>query len=262
MLNDRLRNQWALFVCAYQFLTRLPAPANFEYSNELMHEAARYYALVGALVGLFGALVFVAANLLLPVLVSLIFSTIATIYLTGAFHEDGFADMCDGLGGGVTPERALEIMRDSRLGTYGAAGLVLMLALKISLLFALTENGISDVWLIAALVAGHCLSRASAVVVIATSDYVRMEGAAKPVLKGIRAPGKWVVGATCFAVLLLGALCLTPSAMLGGLIALIAAHFFIRRVFENRLNGYTGDCLGATQQVSEVGFYLGVVACM
>lgn len=262
MQLDQFQREWRLFVCAYQFLTRIPAPKDFEYSDDLMHEAARYYALVGALVGLAGAAVFFVTFTWAPVSVCMILSTIVTLYLTGAFHEDGFADLCDGLGGGVTPERALEIMRDSRLGTYGSAGLILILALKISLLCALAELSETGLVVLGALIVGHSLSRASAVAVIVTSDYVRMEGTAKPVSAGISTEGKLVTGITVILMSLLGMLLINPFAVFGGILALVISHFFIRRTFEKRLGGYTGDCLGATQQVSEVGFYLGLIACI
>ena len=143
-------------------------------------------------------------------------------------------------------------MRASRLGTYGAAGLGLILALKIALLAARPDLA---PWL---LIAGHAASRASSVAVIATATYVRDHGAGKPVATGTEGLA---------LAYLTGAAALVPLAAIGsgpalalGLLGLIAGHIAMRRVFEPRLRGYTGDCLGAVQQTSEVGLYLGAVA--
>ena len=174
-----IKEEWYIFVCAIQFLTRIPVSTANAYSESRMQEATRYYPLVGVLVGLLGAVVFQLLSLLLPVLPSLILMICATIWLTGAFHEDGFADMCDGIGGGHTKEQMLGIMRDSRLGTYGVVGIMMLLLIKLSLLWNLVTTD-TTIFLTAFVVA-HCLSRASAVLVIATSRYVRDAGVAKPV---------------------------------------------------------------------------------
>ncbi len=146
-------------------------------------------------------------------------------------------------------------MRDSRLGTYGVAGLTMMLAGKVAVLAAL------PVWAVPfALVAGHAVSRASSVQVLATSDYVRDHGTGKPVSEGIG-------GADLRFALLTAALACVPlmmavgiTAVLAGAAGLVAGHWLIRSRFERRLGGYTGDCLGAVQQCSEIGFLLGVLA--
>lgn len=243
---SRLREEWKVFLLAVQFLTRVPV--NPDWSEARMAATPRWYPAVGLLVGAVGATVFWAASWIFPTVMALILSTGATVLLTGAFHEDGFADFCDGLGGAVTRERALEIMRDSRLGTYGAVGLGLLLAAKIAALA--TVPGPMVLW---ALIAGHAASRASAVLVIATSDYVRDHGTGKPVATGRDGLGPaWLVA-------LLALLPLGGSAV-GAVAGLALGHLAVRRVFERRLGGYTGDCLGAVQQASEVGLYLGIAA--
>lgn len=258
----RFHQEWQIFVCAYQFLTRLPAPANFQYSDELMHEAARYYPLVGALVGAIATFVLIISIQFLGVVPACILSTAATLYLTGAFHEDGFADLCDGIGGGATAERALEIMKDSRLGTYGVAGLTLMLALKIALLSDIALESASSFVIVGTLIAGHALSRSSAVVVIMTSDYVREAGTAKPVSMGLSESGQSIMLVSSALIGLLAALMIGFIPVLAGCLTLGLMHWVIRKIFERKLQGYTGDCLGATQQMSEVGFYLGVALCV
>jgi adenosylcobinamide-GDP ribazoletransferase len=181
----------------------------------------------------------------------------ASIFLTGAFHEDGFADACDGLGGANSSQKALEIMQDSRLGTYGSLGLGLMVTAKVMALAQLPCRAAMIL-----LVVGHCASRASSVLVIATSRYVRLQGKAKPVATGISNLGIGLTLATVSLVLGLGRLALGPIPMACACTGLVLGHLAMRACFERRLGGYTGDCLGAVQQTSELGFYLGALACL
>lgn len=256
-MRARLAGEWAVFLLAVQFLTRLPLPRDIGYTPARLAAAVRWHPAVGALVGGFAAGVYwLAAQIWDPLLAALV-STAAGLLATGCFHEDGFADACDGLGGGPTRERALEIMRDSRLGAYGAAGLGLMLAGKV-----LALGGMPGAVAPLVLIAGHAASRASSVVVIASSSYLRDHGAGKPVSAGIGPRGLALALATGAAALAGTAAVLPPSAVAAGVAGLIAGHVAMRRSFERRLGGYTGDCLGAVQQTSEVGFYLGVLACL
>ena len=147
-------------------------------------------------------------------------------------HEDGFADTCDGLGGGATRERALDIMRDSRLGTYGAAGLGLMLATKVLALAAAPPEAIP--WL---LIAAHAASRSSAVLAIATSTYVRDAGIAKPVADTVALDSLALVLATGAAALCALLTVTTPAVILAGLGGLAVGHFVMRGVYERKLGG-------------------------
>lgn len=250
-----MREEAAILLLAVQFLTRLPVPASPGFTPERLTAATRYYPLVGALVGALVALVYGLALLAWPPLVAVLLSIAAGLALTGAFHEDGLADMFDGLGGGLTRDRALEIMRDSRIGTYGAAALVMALALKAATLTAMPPFAV-----ILALITGHGLSRFSAVLVIATSGYVRDHGTAKPVAEGVGRESLLIAAATALMLWLALGIVLGPMAALLGGLGLAAGHWGMRRVFERKLGGYTGDCLGAVQQGSEIGFYLGVLA--
>ena len=218
--------------------------------------AVAYYPLVGTLVGAFAGIVFCLAHLVFPVALAVVFATAAALLATGALHEDGFADACDGLGGGATRERALEIMRDPRLGTYGAAGLGLMLAARVLALAAAPVEAIP--WL---LVAGHAASRASMAVALASGTYARAAGIATPLAEespsGVRVAFAILIGGAVTCTLLFEA---TPAALLAGLGGLALGHLLVRRAYERKLGGYTGDCLGAVQQASELGMYLGVLA--
>ncbi|HZH45619.1 MAG TPA: adenosylcobinamide-GDP ribazoletransferase [Roseococcus sp.] len=252
-----MREQWAILLLAVQFLTRLPVPASAHFTPGRLRAATRFYPLVGALVGGLGALAFLAADALWPPVIAALLSLAATLPLTGAFYEDGLADTFDGIGGGLTRERALEIMRDSRIGTYGTAALLLAFGLKLGALAALPALAVA-----AALPAAHGLSRFSAVVVIATSRYARDDGTGKPTADGIAPASLAIAGGT--AALLLAGLALATGvpAALGAAAGLVLGHLAMRRVFERKLGGYTGDCLGAVQQASEVGAWLGLLACL
>ncbi|MEM9285466.1 MAG: adenosylcobinamide-GDP ribazoletransferase [Pseudomonadota bacterium] len=250
-----MKEEAARFLLALQFLTRIPTPTDDIYSENRMAASLRYYPLVGALIGLISAAVLLAASFILPQTVAVALAIAAGLLVTGAFHEDGLADTFDGIGGGMTREKALLIMKDSRLGTYGTLALMMVLGLKFVTLSAMTV-------LIgaAALVAAHGLSRLSSVFVIATSRYVRDDGTGKPVAEsanGASLAVAFVTGLTIIAIWI----ALLPAEPLGcGLTGLILGHLAMRGFFERKLGGYTGDTLGAVQQASEIGFYLGVAA--
>jgi len=250
-----IRKETTIFLLAVQFLTRLPMPKTLAYTPERFAATVRYYPLVGAVIGGFAASVFWLSHLMFPLTVSIVVSTVLTVLFTGAFHEDGLADSFDGIGGGITRERVLEIMKDSRIGVYGAAALMAALALKITVLMTLSPQII-----IAVLIGGHCLSRLSSLIVIATSHYVRDHGTAKPVAGGIGAGALLFAGVTSAIVLLALAGLMAPLTVLFAVIGCAIGHVMIRSLFEKKLGGYTGDTLGAVQQVSEVGFYLGAAA--
>ncbi len=245
----------ALALVAIQFLTRLPVPAGV-YAPARMAASPRWYPAAGALVGGIAALVWGAAAAVFPPLLAALLTTAASVLVTGALHEDGLADTCDGLGG-ATPERALAIMRDSRIGTYGVLGLGFVLGAKVLALAALPAAAVPLV-----LVAGHVASRTSMVLVLATGRYARAEGAASPVAGGV-GPGGLALALGCGVVALLALVpVLTSPAVAGGLAGLVLAHALLRGWVGRRLGGYTGDTLGAVQQTGEAGLYLGVLACL
>ncbi|MFP7672748.1 adenosylcobinamide-GDP ribazoletransferase [Marivita sp. S0852] len=247
-----LRSEWHVFLIAVQFLTRVPVPRDLPFSDELLIRATRYYPLVGCGVGAVGAGVLGLSALAVPMIVAVLLSMAATIFITGAFHEDGLADSADGLGGGMTRERALEIMRDSRIGTYGVVALGLTLALKAATLASFSVSTAA-----VALIVAHIISRAGAVHVIATDAYAREVGA-KFVAPTVAPEGyrfAMLSGAVAvgLAVIWFGAV----ASLLAGVTAILAAAVF-RAMLLRKLQGYTGDCLGGIQQLSEVGFYLGL----
>ncbi|MEM9124063.1 MAG: adenosylcobinamide-GDP ribazoletransferase [Pseudomonadota bacterium] len=255
-MKTPIAGESATFLLAVQLLTRLPVGSETIYTAERMAASVRYYTLVGVLVGGLSALVYGGAyGLLSSSLLAVLLALAAGVILTGAFHEDGLADTFDGIGGGATREAALEIMRDSRLGTYGTLALGLALALKVGALVALPPP-----LAVAALIAGHGLSRVSSVLVLATSRYVRAEGTGKPVAGGVSLPSLLVTLAS--GALIAGLWCAfqAPASLAWALGGLLIGHGLMRLFFEPKLGGYSGDTLGAVQQASEIGFYLGLVA--
>lgn len=236
--------EWRLLLTAVQFLTRLPVPAWVGHGPGQLDRAMRYLPLVGIGVGLVGAVAFAAASAGLPRPAAALVSVAATLLLTGALHEDGLADTLDGLFGGATRDDALRIMRDSRLGTFGVVGLIVALGLKVAVLSALPEAA-------GALVAGHAGSRLMAVCVIAGLPYARVDGKAGPVAGGVGVSEVAVAGLCgVLPLLLLGERAITALLLAAGL------AWGMARWFRRRLGGYTGDGLGAVQQVTEVAILL------
>ncbi len=251
-----------LFLVALQFLTRVPVPAAVGFQPEWLQASARHFPGVGLLVGSAGALVLWAAAHVWPAWVAVLLSMAATVWMTGGFHEDGLADTCDGLGGAVSRDRALEIMKDSRLGSYGVLGLFFVLAMKAAALHGLATRD-----LLAALMAlplAHVWSRAAAVLLLRLLPYAGdVEHAkAKPLAQqldglGLAVALMWAVVAGVAAAVFIHAAALAVAA-----VAVLAVGLWMARWLHRRLGGFTGDTLGATQQFSELVVYLAVLAAL
>lgn len=248
--------QLELFFIALAYFTRLPVPGWVAFAPEKLGQAARFLPLVGWVVAAIGAAVYWLAAQALPVDIAVVLSMAATVRVTGAFHEDGWADTCDGLGGGWTKARVLEIMKDSRIGSFGAIGLVLLILGKY---LALSHLGAEhDYPLVAALLVAHPLSRLAAVSLMAVLDYARADDSSKSAPVARRLSAAELGLASLFGVLPL--LLLNPQEALAALLATAAVTLWALRTFARRLGGYTGDCLGATQQLAEVAIYFGILA--
>ena len=250
-----IQHELRLFFVALQFLTRLPAPAWVGYDPAWLNRSMRHLPLVGAIVGAAGAAVACAASLLWSPLVSATLAVAFTVWLTAAFHEDGLADTFDALLGAAPREKALAIMKDSRIGSYGAAVLILALILRVALLAELLARG-PLVFAALGLIAAHAAGRAAAVVLMAASSYAGDEAhaKAKPLARAVRGvDAGWAVAS---ALLLTCATCLAGPASLARLAAVVVALtllvMFMRRWLRQRLGGYTGDTLGATEQFGEI----------
>ena len=236
-----MRDQWTLLLVAVQALTRLPVHPAF--APDSLRRAVRFFPAVGAALGGVAAGVFAAASAGLPPFVAACLSLAATLLLTGALHEDGLADCCDGFGGGRATADALRIMRDSRIGAFGTVGLVVVIGAKLGCLATIDGAG----W---ALVAAHAASRGWTVVTARFLPYARPEGMAAGVAASDWADVAIACACAGLAILLLGP---QSGAALGlsGLVAL-GLGLYARR----RLGGYTGDVLGAVQQLTELAVLL------
>lgn len=249
---NALGYQLRLVLTAIQYFTRLPVPRWVGYSERQLNDASRYFPLVGVLVGLFTGAVFVLAVRVFPQPIAVLLAMLSGILLTGGFHEDGLADTCDGFGGGQDRPQILAIMKDSRVGSYGVLGLVFALLLKFSALAMLPAAQF-----VAISAAAHAFSRFMAVSLIYTQRYVRDDDSARA------KPAAQSLSHAAFACAALFAL--VPLVWLGAGGGMAAGVAFALRIvvaqyFYRRIGGYTGDCLGAAQQITEVGFYLGLLA--
>ncbi len=250
-----MRYQLELFFTALGFFTRIPVPAWVPFSTDRLNHAARYFPLVGIAVGVCGAAVFWFARQWLPASLSVILSMAATVRLTGAFHEDGWADACDGLGGGWEKAQVLVIMKDSRIGSYGTVGLVLMLLAKAAALVEIAAHGTPGA--VTAMIAGHAVSRFASTSLIHTLPYVRDDDTSKskPLARQLTRLELFIAALGGLLPLLL----LGWIEALGVAVAVAIVTWWAARVFIRRLGGYTGDCLGAVQQGTELATYLGIL---
>ena len=247
-----LRRELRRFLAAVQYFTRLPVPSWVGHDQAQLDAAVRYFPAVGILVGVSGGVTWLVAARWWPRPVDVTLALIVMVAMTGAFHEDGLADAVDGLGGALERDRALEIMKDSRIGSFGAVALVLSLLLKFAVLQTFGP-GVAVLVLIAA----HAVSRLGAVGIIATSPYV-VEAAhsrSKPLVRSV----SWTTVLIASVIGLATPLLLRWPG-LAGIAAVGVACALWRRYLDERIGGYTGDCLGAAQQIGECVFYLTIVA--
>ncbi|RLJ68326.1 adenosylcobinamide-GDP ribazoletransferase [Sulfurisoma sediminicola] len=260
-----IRREIGYFFAALRFFTRLPVPAWVGHSSEQLNHAARYFPLVGIIVGAIGAAVTLAAMKLWPAPLAVLLGMAATLLATGAFHEDGLADSIDGFGGGWTREQVLAIMKDSRIGSYGAIGIGLTLLAKFEALVVLATvpqgdflRGVSPApSFLAALIAGHTVSRFTSTMLIFTLDYARDDDSSKSKPLATRMGRGELALAALFG--LAPCLLLPPTQVVVALLLVTAVTLLAARYFVKRIGGYTGDCLGATQQLAELAFYLGLI---
>ncbi len=262
-----MKREIRIFFTGLMFLTRLPVPKFTDHSPEYLQKAAKYFPAIGWVVGIICGLTFMAGSFF-SASVAILFCIIAGILATGAFHEDGFADVCDAFGGGWTKEKILLIMKDSRLGTFGVAGLILILLLKYVLLLHITSLiGVSNnntlfpvdktfaipLYIIAA----HSMSRWMPLLLIQNYSYVYQEDVSKS--KPL-ASSKLHFSEILFAFMM----AIIPLIFLGfpfllSLAPMILATFWLAQFFKKWIGGYTGDCLGTVQQVTEIIFFLSVI---
>ena len=256
-----MKSQVRLFFTALMFYTRIPCPKNISYSQEHLNQATRYFPLIGWIVGGLSFLSFYVSSLLFDIHLAVLFSLISGVLLTGAFHEDGFADVFDGFGGGWTKDKILEIMKDSRIGVYGTIALIFLFLCKFSTLdhIASLLNG-KDMTMIALLfITYHALARLTAIQIVFSSQYSRDDASskAKPIAKSHSY--KEVIGAYIFGLIPFAVLCLYHWKFIFIILPLILLFLYSKNYFEKWIDGYTGDCLGAVEQFAECFILLSFV---
>ena len=246
------------------FYTRIPCPKSIDHHPDYLNKATRYFPLIGWIVGSISFLAFYLFSFFLSTETAVICALIVSVLTTGAFHEDGFADVCDGFGGGWTKEKILIIMKDSAIGAYGAIGLVLLFLLKFKLLSESVslftgDNSIAIFQVLLLFISAHAVSRLAAISIIFTHEYSRDDASSKS--KPIAKNHSWkeIFGSFFFGLLPLFVFSYFQYKFLLALIPVFIARFFLARYFQKWIDGYTGDCLGATQQVSEVVYYLSIL---
>ena len=235
------------------FLTRLPAPAWPEAEGRRLATAMWAFPVAGVLVATVGGLVFALGTLLSwPTMVSALLAVVAMILATGGLHEDGLADFADGVWGGATPERRLEIMSDSRIGAYGAIALIVSIGIRAAAIAELNDPG----FVLGALVAAAAVSRATIPVVMAFGTPAKSgglgAGAGKP------DAAVWA-GGLLIAVLVV--VLAAPGGWFTGVLGAAAGAALVGWFAARSLGGYTGDTLGATQQTAEI-FALAFIAAV
>jgi adenosylcobinamide-GDP ribazoletransferase len=245
-----MRRELRIFFTAVMFLTRLPVPRTTDHSPDYLRQAPRYFPVVGWIVGGLCSIAFWLFSRLISIDIGIAASMITGLLTTGCFHEDGFADVCDGMGGGWTKEKILLIMKDSRIGAYGAIGLIAILATKFLLLKELR-------YIVPAVLTAHTVSRLMPVLVMKFGVYASDpdQSKARGLVGKAMTPTSLVVA---IALSLIPFLLLPPHFPLVILPAL-AMTIGMYRWFRKWIGGYTGDCLGAIQQVTEITVYLGCI---
>lgn len=253
---SKIRNEWIYFWTAVMFFTRIPVPFQLPYSSEIMNQSQRYYAWVGLVIGTINAFIFGACTFIFSIEISIALSMTASVLLTGAFHEDGFTDVCDSFGGGYGKEKIMTIMKDSRIGAYGVIGITLLLGLKF---LALTETAHFDMLTACfVIITGHTVSRLISSTMIYTHEYVTDIDASKskPIATNALPLYSLLFG---FVAGLLPFFIFQEWKYLPVIAFAYTGKIYLGWYFKKHIGGYTGDCLGSVQQVTEVLWYLGVI---
>ncbi|KAI9222117.1 cobalamin-5-phosphate synthase-domain-containing protein [Blastocladiella britannica] len=259
-----LMNEWQAFLTGLMFFTRLPCPMWVDHNLYWLSQSTVYFPLLGVIVGLFGAAAAAVGTLLWHPAVGVLMSTLATVWLTGAFHEDGVADSFDAFGGGWTRAEILRIMKDSRIGTYGAVGLLLVMGTKITALSLLLVPAAGSVaaavvWSPMVLVVGHVMGRWACVYLLYAHEYIDEAGSAAPGKQFVLSVSyaRLVAGTVSAFVFTLAALGLERIRVVAGVwVVCTVATVYAGHYIESIIGGVLGDALGAANQIIELIAYL------
>ena len=252
-----MKKEFQILLTAFMFYTRLNVAKWVKHEESSLKNCTKYLPFVGWIVGGASALTFILFSTLLPLYPSVILSLLISVLITGAFHEDGLADTCDGFGGGWNKDKILAIMKDSSIGTYGAIGLILLFAMKVTLLAELYSK-LDLISIILITLVAHSLSRFIATTFLFTHSYTRTSEDSKA--KSLSEPSsKWTLiisGIFGFIPLVLLSFHTNSYYILLTIFPAYLLKYLLGRYFQKWIEGYTGDCLGATQQLTELVFYI------
>lgn len=243
-----LRSEIYVFLTALMFYTRIPIVWRIPFTETMLNVSVRYFPLVGAIVGAMVAGIFVGLSYILPYAVALVLSLCFSWIITGAFHEDGFADFCDAFGSFVTKEKALLVMKDSRLGTYGVLGTIGMVAAKFSVLYHIPVQALPY-----SIVFAHVASRVFPAWIIHFMQYVRLDDSSKSKPVGEKSS---IFNQLCASIIVLPFLFFYSKITCISLLVAICVSLCFSWYLYKRIGGYTGDSLGALQQIIELAIYL------
>ncbi|WOT06760.1 adenosylcobinamide-GDP ribazoletransferase [Shewanella youngdeokensis] len=232
-------------LAAASFLTRLPMPLWVVKDSQAISQASRWFSLIGLFIGLVAAGLLFSLSALMGQALATVLTLVLVILLTGAFHEDGLADLCDGFGGGWEKSRKLAIMKDSQIGVYGVLALICSFAIKLMALHQLPL-----IQACSALIICHAASRAIAGLVAVFLPYAREDDNNKTPQKDAKLPIRDRLILGVFGILPLLILPLNAALIL---VAIWLATFVgLLKLMQRHIQGYTGDTLGATQQIIEI----------
>lgn len=249
-----MKKELNIFLHALIYYSRIPIPFNFQYSEELMSKAFRYFPLVGMLVAFLGALVFNFLFLFLPKPLAVIATLVTILILTGALHEDGFADFADAFGGGRGKESILRIMKDSQIGVFGTTALIFLFMTKFSALLLIPTKDLG-----LALVGAHASSRVFPIFIVRSLSYAREKtNKTRHLRQGVDKKSMLLATALGGLPLLLFSWSFILPYLLLSFILFTSYKYYLSK----KIQGYTGDTLGALQQMAELLFYLTFIASL
>jgi adenosylcobinamide-GDP ribazoletransferase len=232
---------------AFQFLTRLPLK-HLPYDTSALSRSAKFFPLVGLATGVLGSVVYLGLVRHLPAAIAALLSLVLLVLATGGLHEDGLADVADAFGGGWNREQILAILKDSRIGTFGALAILLSVGLRLLLLANLPLSRFA-----AYMITGQVLCRWTTLPLGFTLPAAReSSGQGARIAKQISA-GSLAVGTLISVAIIVYAL---RRAMWGPILSTLTVTLFSGLYYWRRIGGVTGDCFGATNQLAEIAVYL------
>jgi adenosylcobinamide-GDP ribazoletransferase len=243
-----LKQEINILLSAFMYFTRIRLPFKVDYIKENQQYILTWFPLVGMFIGGIGAFVCYCLSFILPQLLVVVLSLGTMVLITGALHEDGWGDVCDGFGGGYTKDRILEIMKDSRVGAYAAIGLIFLFLLKVTALDGITFSKLPLVFIVA-----HSLSRWPVLLITKFWKNARQTGASKS--RDTSSPLSWGRIVLAF-VIAIAPLFLFHWIVFAIVPVVVIATLFAGRYFYKHIDGYTGDCLGVAQQINEVLIFI------